>query len=80
MSTTKKPTGGRKAMAKKQTHVDVEAIITMKDKINEIEEIPDCEKDDEELGIDKLNMVMPDTWNNISWVIKNAVTHLVERS
>lgn len=42
--------------------------------------MPECALTDEELGIEELHTVMPDTWKNISWVVQNSVSLLVDRS
>tara|TARA_B110000285_G_C14605854_1_gene372747 strand:- start:33 stop:338 length:306 start_codon:yes stop_codon:yes gene_type:complete len=35
--------------------------------------------DEEALGLTSVVRIFPDTWNNISWVIVNAVTLLIEQ-
>ena len=41
-------------------------IIKMK---SEMRSVPSIEKSDEDLGMSELLKIMPDTWNNISWVL-----------
>lgn len=35
---------------------------------------------DEELGLGELLRIMPDTWNNISWVVQNSTEALVKQA
>ena len=42
--------------------------------------MPECTLTEEELGLEKLNAVLPDTWQNISWVLQNSVRLLIERA
>jgi len=34
---------------------------------------------DEEIGTSDLYMIMPDTWKNISWVLQDSVSQIIER-
>jgi hypothetical protein len=75
-----KPVQPRKANARLHTQVDLEAIAKVKEKREECEVIPECFRTEEELGCDDLLLLMPDTWNNIAWVIQNSVEVLVKNS
>jgi hypothetical protein len=62
--------GGKKgAAARMHTQVDMEAIVKLKEKREEVEVIPECFLTEEELGMESLLHIMPDTWQNISWVL-----------
>ena len=35
--------------------------------------MPVLKGSDEDYGYSDLNLIMPDTWNNISWVVSNSI-------
>ena len=44
-------------------------ILALKDRLDNIQNIEVALVSDEELNLEKLNAIMPDTWANISWTI-----------
>ena len=59
----------RKKEAQTKSQVDTKAIEALKARLETIATMPECDLTDEELGLAKLNAVLPDTWQNISWVL-----------
>ena len=53
------------------------SIVKMK---QEIRSIPSLDRSDEDLGMGELLKIMPDTWNNISWVLQNSAETLVSQA
>jgi hypothetical protein len=47
-------------------------------KISEMPQLGDVS--DEELGLEAINRILPDTWKNISWVITNGFQTLIDNS
>ena len=35
--------------------------------------LPKLDKTDDQLGLTDVNKVIPDTWNNIAWVLQNSI-------
>ena len=44
---------------------------------SDVRTINSLDRSDEELGMIELAKIMPDTWNNISWVLQNSTETLV---
>lgn len=42
--------------------------------------MPNVKASDSELGLDNMLRIIPDTWNNISWVVQNSVGELVKQA
>ena len=44
-------------------------MLSLKDRLDNITNIPVVFATDEELNLEKLNLILPDTWHNISWAV-----------
>jgi len=42
--------------------------------------MPKVNQSDDDLGCGSLLRILPDTWNNISWVIQNSIEQLIQQS
>ena len=54
----------------------MKAIEEMQLKIEQIEAYPEIILTDEELGLDGVNRILPDTWKNISFLLVNSIEEL----
>ena len=81
----------RKQSARKGTKIDAQAVEAMKFRIQNLENIDGTGPEggpgggvrippsDEEVGVTELIQIMPDTWNNISWVIQSSIDLLKQQ-
>ena len=69
----------RKNQARTVTNVDTEAITKMREKLEQCKKMQETELTPEDLECEPLLHILPDTWNNISWVIQNAVDQILQK-
>jgi len=60
---------GKAGGAAKSSEVDLEAIKHLRHRMETLSIIPILPLTSEEMGLTALDHVLPDTWENISWVI-----------